>query len=137
MTIDNIFMSIALVMAIKTNSQSNQIYCWFTPWVWKLWLMKQSLLQSQIYIHKMIWCKFLCMYVYKNVGQKTRHMRTLTNCAFDPNVQYYSLLLKIGWTPNMSSLKSYTQNIKFIVVSINGQGIMRTLFKYHDILCLI
>ena len=44
------------------------------------------------------------------LDKKTWHMRNLTNYASNLNVQYYLLLLKKGWSPNMSRLKPFTQH---------------------------
>lgn len=114
-------MSLILVVAIKTISQPNQIALLiYTMGVEILidetispinlnYISKNNMIQ--VFVHV---CNL------EMLDKNTQHMRSLTNCASNLNAQYYSLLLKRGWSPNMSRLKSFTQNIKIKVVSING-----------------
>ena len=138
MAFDNRFMSLILVVAIKTISQPNQIALLIHTLGVEIlidetissinlnYISKNNMIQVSVHV-----CNL------EMLDKKTQHMRSLINCASNLNAQYYSLLLKRGWSPNMSRLKSFTQNIKIKVVSINGEGIMTTLFIYHDIIYLI
>ena len=131
-------MSLILVVAIKTISQPNQIALLIHTLGVEI-LIDETI--SSINLNYISKNNMIQVFVHvcnlEMLDKKTQHMRSLTNCASNLNAQYYSLLVKRGWSPNMSRLKSFTQNIKIKVVSINGEGIMTTLFIYHDIIYLI
>ena len=97
-------MSLALVVAIKTILQPNQISL-LIHIVGVEFMINETI--SFINLNYISQIDMMQVYVHvcnlEMLDIKTQQMGNLTKCASNPNVQYYSLQ-KMDWNPNMSCL---------------------------------